>query len=120
MLGSLAAISLLVGGIGIVNIMLATVSERTGEIGIRRALGAKKSDIALQFLVEPLVLSATGAVVGLTTPLIVWPGNGAETVIPFWGPCIAVSVALATGVIFGIYSARRAASLDPIEALHRD
>ena len=122
-LGSIAAISLLVGGIGIMNIMLATVSERTGEIGIRRALGAKKSDITLQFLVETIVLSASGAVigaaVGLSAPPIISMMTGRETVITFWGPCVAVSVALITGLIFGIYPARRAASLDPIEALRR-
>ena len=122
-LASIAAISLLVGGIGIMNIMLATVSERTGEIGIRRALGATKSDITLQFLVETLVLSATGAVIGAAVGLVVPPiisyATGRETVLTFWGPCIAVVVALATGLIFGIYPARRAASLDPIEALRR-
>jgi len=122
-LASIAAISLLVGGIGIMNIMLATVSERTGEIGIRRALGATKSDITLQFLVETLVLSATGALIGAAVGVIVPPiislVSGRETAITFWGPCIAVVVALVTGLIFGIYPARRAASLDPIEALRR-
>lgn len=122
-LGGIAAISLLVGGIGIMNIMLATVSERTGEIGIRRALGATQSDITLQFLVETLVLSATGAligaVVGLSAPPIISWASGRETVITFWGPLVAVMVALATGLIFGIYPAKRAASLDPIEALRR-
>jgi len=122
-LGGIAAISLLVGGIGIMNIMLATVSERTGEIGIRRALGAKQSDITLQFMVETLVLSGTGAllgaVVGLSAPPLISWFSGRETAITFWGPVVAVLVAMATGLIFGIYPARRAASLDPIEALRR-
>ena len=122
-LGGIAAISLLVGGIGIMNIMLATVSERTGEIGIRRALGAKQSDITLQFMVETLVLSGTGAllgaVVGLSAPPLISWFSGRETAITFWGPVVAVLVAMATGLVFGIYPARRAASLDPIEALRR-
>lgn len=120
-LGSIAAISLLVGGIGIMNIMLATVSERTREIGIRRALGATQTDITLQFLVETLVLSASGAfigaLVGLVAPPLISFFSGRETAITLWGPMVAVMVALMTGVIFGIYPARRAASLDPIEAL---
>ena len=122
-MGLIAAISLVVGGIGIMNIMLATVSERTGEIGIRRALGAKQSDITLQFMVETLVLSGTGAllgaVVGLSAPPLISWFSGRETAITFWGPVVAVLVAMATGLIFGIYPARRAASLDPIEALRR-
>jgi len=122
-LASIAAISLLVGGIGIMNIMLATVSERTGEIGIRRALGAKQSDITLQFLIETLVLSASGAIigaaVGLSAPPIISMVSGSETVVTIWAPLIAVAVALVTGLIFGIYPAKRAASLDPIEALRR-
>ena len=123
LLGSIAAISLLVGGIGIMNIMLATVSERTGEIGIRRALGATQGDITFQFLVETLVLSASGAIigalVGLSAPPLISILSGRETAITFWGPFIAVTVALMTGLLFGIYPAKRAASLDPIEALRR-
>ena len=123
LLGSIAAISLLVGGIGIMNIMLATVSERTGEIGIRRALGATQGDITFQFLVETLVLSASGAIVGalvgLSAPPLISILTGRETVLTFWGPFIAVTVALLTGLIFGIYPAKRAAGLDPIEALRR-
>ncbi len=122
-LGSIAAISLLVGGIGIMNIMLATVSERTGEIGIRRALGATKGDITMQFLVETTVLATSGALlgaaVGLSAPPLISLITGRETVLTWWGPLIAVLVAMSTGLIFGIYPARRAAMLDPIEALRR-
>lgn len=122
-MGGIAAISLLVGGIGIMNIMLATVSERTGEIGIRRALGARQSDITLQFMTETLVLSGTGALLGaavglVAPPLISW-FTGRETAITVWAPVVAVLVAMATGMVFGIYPARRAAALDPIEALRR-
>ncbi len=122
-LGATAAISLLVGGIGIMNIMLATVSERTREIGIRRALGAKQSDIILQFLIETASLSlfgtGVGVIAGVATPSWVGYLSGMETVITPWSIIIASTVSLAVGIVFGIYPARQAARLDPIEALRR-
>ncbi|MCR9292266.1 MAG: ABC transporter permease [bacterium] len=122
-LGATAAISLLVGGIGIMNIMLATVSERTREIGIRRALGAKQSDIVFQFLIETASLSLfgtlVGVAVGLAGPSLVSYLSGMETVVTVWSVAIAALVSLAVGIVFGIYPAQRAARLDPIEALRR-
>ncbi len=122
-LGATAAISLLVGGIGIMNIMLATVSERTREIGIRRALGAKQSDIILQFLIETASLSlfgtAIGVLIGVGTPSLVGYFSGMETLITPWSIAIAALVSLTVGISFGIYPARQAARLDPIEALRR-
>jgi putative ABC transport system permease protein len=120
-LGSTAAISLLVGGIGIMNIMLANVSERTREIGIRRALGAKQADIVFQFLIETASLSlfgtALGVVVGLGAPPLVAYFSGMDTVVTPWSVLVAAIVSLAVGIIFGIYPARQAAKLNPIEAL---
>ncbi len=124
LLGSTAGISLLVGGIGIMNIMLATVTERTREIGIRRALGAKRADIISQFLIETALLSFTGAllgaVLGLTVPSVVSWASGRTTIITFEAPIIAVAVALIVGTSFGVYPARRAAMLHPIEALRSE
>lgn len=120
-LGSIAGISLLVGGIGIMNIMLANVTERTREIGIRRALGARRSDITMQFLVETTVLSSTGGllgvVFGITIPLIVASLSEIESVFSLWSILLAFSISVGIGIIFGIYPARRAALMDPIEAL---
>jgi len=123
-LGSIAAISLLVGGIGIMNIMLASVTERTREIGIRRALGAKRKDIILQFLVETVVLSAGGGVLGLifgvVIPLLVTLFADMRTIITLWSLILAFGISVAIGVIFGLYPASRAANMDPIEALRHE
>ena len=123
-LGSIAAISLLVGGIGIMNIMLASVTERTQEIGIRRAIGARRSHIVLQFLVETCVLSIGGGLIGLVLgsliPLLITRLAGMPTVIRPYSLVLAFSISAGIGIVFGLYPARRAAMLDPVEALRRD
>ncbi len=123
-LGSVAAISLLVGGIGIMNIMLATVTERTREIGIRRALGAKRRDIVFQFLIETVLLSGTGGVIGvalgLAIPILITHFAEMKTIITFWSPLIAFSISAIIGVVFGIYPALRAANMDPVDALRHE
>jgi putative ABC transport system permease protein len=123
-LGSIAAISLIVGGIGIMNIMLATVSERTREIGIRRALGARRTDIVLQFLMETLILSISGGVIGLVfgavIPLVITAVTDVKTVLTFPAFAVAFTVSVAVSVVFGIYPARRAAMMDPIDALRHE
>ena len=123
-LGSIAGISLLVGGIGIMNIMLASVTERTREIGIRRALGARKSDISAQFLVETVLLSATGGVlgvvVGVLIPTIVSALTELDTVISLWSVGLSFGISVGIGILFGWYPAQRAAALDPIEALRHE
>ncbi len=123
-LGSIAGISLLVGGVGIMNIMLASVVERTREIGIRRALGARRRDITMQFLVETVALSATGGVVGILVgvaiPLGVTAMTGIETAQSWWAVLLAFGISVGIGVVFGMYPARRAAMMDPIQALRHE
>ncbi|HKQ40425.1 MAG TPA: ABC transporter permease [Verrucomicrobiae bacterium] len=123
-LGSIAAISLLVGGIGIMNIMLATVTERTREIGVRRALGAKQQDITSQFLVEAMVLAIGGGLIGVAlgvlTPLVVSRLTDMKTIVTPVSILLAFTISGAVGIIFGWYPALRAARLDPIEALRHE
>jgi ABC-type lipoprotein export system ATPase subunit/ABC-type antimicrobial peptide transport system permease subunit len=140
MMGLVAAISLVVGGIGIMNIMLATVTERTREIGIRRAIGARRQDITRQFLVETIVLSIGGGVTGAVGGLACAPAFGAamalmntafpkamaalpevvRTMVPIivpWSLPLAFGISVAIGIVFGLYPAKRAALMNPIEAL---
>jgi len=122
LLGSIAAISLLVGGIGIMNIMLVSVTERTREIGLRKAVGAKRSDILVQFLAEAILLSVAGGLTGVAlgvggaqviTPLL----GGSQALVTPESVVLALSVSLGIGIFFGLYPANRAASLKPIDAL---
>ncbi len=121
LLGSIAAISLIVGGIGIMNIMLVSVTERTREIGVRMALGAKPRDILSQFLTEAIILSVGGGLIGVALGIITsWASTefaGMASVISIDSIILAFSFAVATGLFFGGYPAYRASKLDPIEAL---
>ena len=123
-LGAIAGISLLVGGIGIMNIMLASVTERTKEIGIRRAIGARKSRIVVQFLINTCVLSIggglAGLVVGVTIPLLITFFTKMPTVIQPYSMVLAFGISVGIGIVFGLYPALRAASLDPIDALRHE
>ncbi|HEU4417907.1 MAG TPA: FtsX-like permease family protein, partial [Planctomycetota bacterium] len=123
-LGCIAVISLLVGGIGIMNVMLATVTERTREIGIRRALGAKRRDIVRQFLVETAVLSGYGGLLGvacgLGVPRMITLFSSNLTIVQVHHVAIAFSISVAVGIAFGIYPAWRAARMDPVEALRHE
>ncbi len=120
-MGSIAGISLLVGGIGIMNIMLASVLERTREIGVRRAIGARRRDIRAQFVIESFAISSIGGIAGIIIGIVLarlvaayagWP-----TVITFWSLVLSTGVSMTVGLLSGIYPATRASELDPIEAL---
>ena len=117
----IAAIALIVGGIVIMNIMLVSVTERTREIGVRKAMGARRSDVLNQFLVEACMLSllggAIGVVLGITIAKTVTLLVGMPSVVPTWSVWAGLLVALSIGVFFGVYPARKAATLDPIAAL---
>jgi putative ABC transport system permease protein len=123
-LGSIAGISLLVGGIGIMNIMLASVTERTREIGIRRAIGAKRRQIIYQFLIETVVLSMIGGLIGLglgvLIPLLITHFSRMPTVITLSGILLPLFISMATGILFGLYPAVHAAKVDPIVALRHE
>lgn len=123
-IGCIAGISLLVGGIGVMNIMLVSVTERTREIGIRMALGARRKDILVQFIIESIVLCLLGGFIGiiigyggalLVAKLAKWP-----PLVSVWTVVLAVGFSMAVGLFFGIYPANKASKMDPIEALRRD
>jgi putative ABC transport system permease protein len=120
-LGAIAAISLLVGGIGIMNIMLVSVRERTREIGLRKAIGARERDILAQFLIEALTISTGGGLIGLLAGMLVAmianASGQARATVSFGSVALALGFAVAIGLFFGIEPARRAAQLDPIESL---
>jgi putative ABC transport system permease protein len=121
LLGGIASISLLVGGIGIMNIMLVTVTERTREIGVRKAIGAKNRDILLQFLFETMLLSCTGGLIGvglgIAVAILIGRFSTFPAIIQLPSILLAFGFAAGVGIFFGFYPANRAASLDPIEAL---
>jgi putative ABC transport system permease protein len=127
LLGSIAGISLVVGGIGIMNIMLVSVTERTREIGIRKAVGARRADIMMQFLTEALAVTIAGGLIGIASGLgvahflngrnIAGLGNNIQTVVSWTSVVVAFCVSAAIGVFFGLYPASRAAGMNPIQAL---
>ncbi|HVE74880.1 MAG TPA: ABC transporter permease [Mycobacteriales bacterium] len=124
-LAAIAAISLLVGGVGVSNIMLVSVRERTGEIGLRKALGARQRDVLLQFLLEAVLLTTVGGLIGIALGIGGSLGLSAAidqlpAVITWWSPALAFGVSAAVGLFFGVVPARRASRLDPVVALRSE
>ena len=123
-MGAIAGISLLVGGIGIMNIMLASILERTREIGIRRAMGATRRDILGQFLIEAVLLSFAGGLIGILMGFLMTKAissyAGWKTIVDFGSIFLSFFVSASVGIIFGIYPARKAALIDPIESLRSE
>ena len=131
-MGAIAGIALLVAGIGVMNIMLVSVTERTKEIGLRKAVGAKRRDILIQFLIEAMVLTFSGGIMGASVGIFagkgfawvitkfVWPDSGWPAVISTQAIILALSVSIGVGLFFGLYPANKASKLQPIEALRSD
>ncbi|HQO50726.1 MAG TPA: FtsX-like permease family protein, partial [Bacteroidales bacterium] len=123
-LGAIAGISLLVGGIGIMNIMLASVMERIREIGVRRSIGATKNDIILQFLAEATLISISGGIIGIVLGLvmakIIMQTTDILTIVSLSSIVVSFGVAATVGIVFGYLPARKAAEQDPVESLRHD
>jgi len=117
----LSAIGLMIGGVGVMNIMLVSVTERTREIGVRKAIGAKSQDITWQFLLEAMTLTGVGGLIALVLAnglvllvrvILKWPGS-----VPMWAAALGIAVSVGIGLVFGVWPAMKASRLDPVEAL---
>ena len=117
----LSSIGLLIGGVGVMNIMLVSVTERTREIGVRKAVGARRSDIAWQFLAEAMALTGSGGLVGVALieglVLLIRRATSIHAAVPLWAVGVGLSVSLGVGLVFGVWPAVKASRLDPVEAL---